>query len=58
MNEGNATQELINQIKFLEQQNVKLEKRLQVLEKSEKFHRTTLENISDTGVCQASCRLN
>ncbi|MBT6339469.1 MAG: PAS domain S-box protein [Desulfobacula sp.] len=37
MNEGNATQELINQIKFLEQQNDKLEKRLQVLEKSDKL---------------------
>jgi PAS domain S-box-containing protein len=50
MNEENSKQELINRIKFLEQQNVKLEKRLQVLEKSEKFHRTTLENISDTAV--------
>jgi len=43
-----SKQQFIDQIRELEQKNSELNQRLQVAEKSEKFHRITLESISDT----------
>jgi len=45
---SNSKQQLIDRIRDLEQKNSELNQILQDTEKSEKFHRITLEGISDT----------